>query len=283
MRILKIMLLSIFILGIALYTWSCVGEDVTARQQTTPAATLKPLPDTVYLRGQQPASLTFEIKTPNGSGADRIEKVDFYKSIKLPTDKEDSFARSQEIFLTSVSQVPSQLEITIQELIAGTAYNSENDIPGGAIWDIRWEIKLKSGKLLRPTDTTQISFRCTSSILTNLDEIATYVGTNDGCSPEPVMVTIQRNKEATNTNSYIISDMSSGYLENCNGGVNAKVLWKFSESCGIITSKEIPKFSTYLLPVQEGTKWDEATKTLTIVWKNTSEEDKIITSTFVRQ
>ena len=281
MRILKIILASVFLLGIALYSWSCVGEDVTARQQTTPAATLKPLPDTVYLRGQQPSSITFEIKTPNGSGVDRIEKIDFYKSIKLPTNKKDSFERSQETFLTSVSQVPSQLEVTIQELIAGTQYSSENEIRGGAIWDVRWEITLKNGKLLRPTDTTEIDFRCSSSILSNPKEIATYVGTHNGCSSQPVTVTIEKDTLSKETNTYIISDMSAGYLESCEGATNAKVIWKFSESCEII-SKETAKYSIYLLPILEGTKWNEATKTLTIVWKNPITGENV-TTTFKKQ
>lgn len=281
MRILKIMLLSIFILGIALYNWSCVGEDVTARQQTSPAATLDPLPDTVYLRGQQPSSITFDIKTPNGSGADRIEKIDFYKSIKLPTNKKDSFARSQETFLTSISQVPSQLEITIQELIAGTQYSSENEIPGGAIWDVRWEIKLKNGKLLRPTDTTEIDFRCSSSILKTQKEVATYIGTHNGCQANPVTVTIERDTLSKETNRYLISDIAAGYVSECNGADNFKLPFSFSESCGTI-SKESKTFVIYVFAIKEQSRWDETTKTLTIVWTNPL-DGETVTSTFKRQ
>lgn len=282
MRIFKITLTIASLLGIALFSWSCVGEDVTARQQTTPAATLDPLPDTIYFRGQQPASLTFDIETPNGNGADRIEKVDFFKTIKLPTTKEDSFARSQEAFLTSISQVPSQLEITIQDLIAGTAYSSENEIPGGAVWDIRWEITLKNGKLLRPTDTTEITFRCPSSILNNPDEVATYIGTHNGCQTDPVTVAIIRDIESRETNRYILSDLSAGYIEECNGAVNGRLPLKFSESCGIISSVETARFSIYRFPTLEGSTWNESTKTFTIRWTN-GLDGETITSTFVKQ
>lgn len=281
MRITKKILVGIFLLGIALYSWSCVGEDVTARQQTTPAATIDPLPDTVYLRGQQPASLIFDIKTPNGSGADRIERIDFYKSIKLPTSKVDSFVRSQETFLTTLTKVPSQLEVTIQDLIAGTAYSSENGVPGGAIWDVRWEIKLKDGKLLRPTDTTEIDFRCPSNLLNSPNEVATYIGTHNGCTTNPVTVTIERDVESRETNRYIISDIGAGYVIDCNGEPNFRLPFGFSEACGIV-SKESKSFVSRRFAIIEGSTWNEATKTLIIRWTNPL-DNATITSTFVRQ
>ncbi|AFM03861.1 hypothetical protein Fleli_1434 [Bernardetia litoralis DSM 6794] len=281
MRIFNIILASTFLVGMALFSWSCVGEDVTARQQTTAAATLEPLPDTVYLRGQQPASLTFEIETPNGSGADRIEKVDFYKTIKLPTNKEDSFDISQETFLTSVTQVPSQLEMTVQDLITGTAYSTENEIPGGAIWDVRWEITLKDGKLLRPTDTTEIDFRCPSNLLDSPNEVATYLASHNGCQAEPVNVTIERDTLSAETNKYLISDIAAGYVIDCNGEPNFRLPFGFSETCGII-SKESKSFVSRRFAIIEGSTWDDATKTLKIIWTNPL-DGQTITSTFVKQ
>ena len=52
MRIFKSFLAFALLIGIAFFCWNCVPEDQTVRQQTDVFYVIDPLPDTVFIKGQ---------------------------------------------------------------------------------------------------------------------------------------------------------------------------------------------------------------------------------------
>jgi hypothetical protein len=272
MHIFKSCLAYILLIGVALLSWNCVPEDETARQQTDIFYLIDPLPDTVFVKGQQ--SISFEIETSDGLNSDKISEVTFYKSLEKPvTLGSEEMIKSDETFLSKTSQIPSKINFSISELLAGTGYNSENDIPGGSSWNIRWEVT-SLGKTLAPADTTKMRYICPSSME------GRYIGTNDFCQTTPLQLNIIKDTLSGSQEKYIIPDITANHLAEC-VGEGVPIFMTVTESCGNIAP---------LSRVFFGLRWNlisgtwDGNKTLTIRWTDTyTLNGQIVTSTFIRQ
>jgi hypothetical protein len=294
MRIFQSFLAIVLLIGVALLNWNCVPEDESVRQQTDPFVTIKPLPDTVYIKGQEPAGITFEIKTTDGLNSDKISEVTFYKSLEIPIVLgSEQTIKSSETFLTKTSQIPSDLTIGIQELINGVSidlpvfdpatgtttivnktYNSESDIPGGAIWNIRWEVTA-NGRTLSPTDTTELEFLCPSNMQ------GRYIATNDFCASPSLELQVLKDSTSGASNKYIIPDITGNHLAEC-VGERTFIPFTVTESCGAIEPLS-KSFFGLRWEIKSGI-WNPNTNTLTIRWTDTyTLGGQIVTSTFIRQ
>ncbi|WP_375563056.1 hypothetical protein ACE193_11190 [Bernardetia sp. OM2101] len=273
MHIFKSCLAYILLLGVALLSWNCVPEDETTRQQTDIFYLIDPLPDTVFVKGQQ--SITFEIETSDGLNADKISEVTFYKSLESPVVLgSEETVRSEETFLSKTSQIPSEITFSTSELLAGTGYNSEDEIPGGSFWNIRWEVT-SSGKTLAPADTTEMRYICPS----NME--GRYIATNDFCQTTPLELNIIKDTVSGSQEKYIIPDITANHLSEC-VGEGVPIFMTVTESCGNIAplSRVFFGLRWNLL----GGTWNEATGTITLRWTDTyTLNGTIVNSTFVRQ
>ncbi len=273
MRIFQSVLAYSLLIGVALLSWNCVPEDESIRQQTDVFYTIDPLPDTVYLRGQQ--NLSFEIETSDGLNADQIDEVTFYKILEEPvTLGSEETVQGQETFLAKTSQIPSNLTFDISELLAETGYNSENDLPGGAFWNVRWEVT-SNGKTLSPTDTTKIRFECASTME------GRYLATNDYCQTTPLELNIIKDTTTGRQNEYILPDLTANHLNEC-VGEGIPIPFSITEACNAIEPMS-EVFFGLRWEIKSG-NWDENTGTLTIRWTDTyTLNGQVVTSTFVRQ
>jgi len=272
MRIFQSFLAFTLLVGVMLLNWSCVPEDESVRQQTDVFYVIDPLPDTVFIKGQE--SITFEIETSDGLNADKIEEVTFYKSLEEPITLGSKITvKGEESFLAKTSQIPGEITFTIADLLAGTKYNSENEIPGGSFWNVRWSVT-SNGKTLNPTDTTEIKFQCPSTME------GRYIATNDFCETTPLQLTILKDSVSGSQNKYIIPDITANHLAIC-VGEGIPIFMTVIESCNLIEPQSTVFFGLRW-NLLSGT-WD-GNKTLTLRWTDTyTLNGQVVTSTFIRQ
>lgn len=272
MHIFKSIAVFALLIGVALLSWNCVPEDETIRQQTDIFYVIDPLPDTVFIKGQQ--AITFEIETSDGLNADQIDEVTFYKSVERPvTLGSEETVKGEESFLAKTSQIPGEVNFSITELLAETGYNSEDDIPGGAFWNIRWSVT-SNGKTLNPTDTTKVRFSCPSTME------GRYIATNDFCQTTPLELNIIKDTLSGRQDKYIIPDITANHLAEC-VGEGVLINMTVTESCGQI-APEVAIFSGLRWNLLEGT-WN-GNNTITLRWTDTyTLNGTVVTSTFVRQ
>lgn len=273
MRIFKSYIVIILLIGTTLLTWNCVPEDETTRQQTDIFYLIDPLPDTVYVKGQE--AITFEIETSDGLNADKIEEVTFYKSLEEPvTLGSEETIRGEETFLAKTSQIPGELTFTISDLLSGTGYNSEDEIPGGSFWNIRWEVT-SNGKTLAPADTTELRFSCPSTME------GRYIATNNFCQTTPLELNIIKDTLTGRQDRYIIPDITANHLNEC-VGEGIPIPMTVTEACGAIAPNSSVFFGLRW-NLLEG-RWDPSTNTLTLRWTDTyTLNGQVVTSTFIRQ
>jgi hypothetical protein len=265
----KIYFYFILILLIAT-TWSCTKEDTPLAIQN-----IETLPYITYEKGQTPAEIVFEIKGENGE-SNNIESVSFYKSleVRIPRFPIDSIVRSPEKFLKKVNQVPSELSISIEDLIKDTEYGDIDDIPLGVKWWITWVVRLKDGQTIPSKSTTQIYFNCIS------DLEGRYIATNDFCQTPPLVLNIISDTLSGDRNRYIIPDITANHLAVC---TNQDVPIPFTIRVNCNTIEPISRVYFGLRwTIIDGT-WDD-NSTLIIRWTDTfTLNGEIVTSTFVRQ
>ncbi len=261
------------LIGIAFLTWNCVPEDETTRQQTDIFYLIDPLPDTVYFKGQQ--SITFEIKSSDGLNSEKIQEVNFYKSLEEPVVLgSEETVKGEESFLAKTSQIPGEITFSISELLAGTGYNSEDEIPGGSLWNIRWEVT-SEGKTLSPVDTIEMKYQCPS----NME--GKYIATNDFCVTTPLELNIVKDTISGDQSKYIIPDITANHLNEC-VGEGIPIFMTVTEACGFIAPREDIFFGLRWKLL--GGRWNEATGTLTIRWTDTyTLNGQEVISTFIRQ
>jgi len=272
MRIFQSLLACVLLIGVALLNWNCVPEDETLRQQTDIFYVIDPLPDTVFIKGQQ--EIVFEIETSDGLNADKIDEVTFYKILEEPvTLGSEATVKGPESVLKKTSQIPGEISFSISELLAGTGYNSEDEIPGGAFWNIRWSVT-SNGKTLSPTDTTEIKFQCPSNMA------GRYVATNDFCRTTPLVLNIIADSVSGSQNKYIIPDITANHLSEC-VGEQVAIFMTVTESCNAIEPQSRVFFGLRWNLL--GGTWD-GDKTLTLRWTDTyTLNGQVVISTFVRQ
>lgn len=273
MRIFKSVAAFFLLTGVALLSWNCVPEDETIRQQTDIFYVIDPLPDTVFIKGQE--AITFEIETSDGLNADKIQEVNFYKSLEEPVSLgSEETVKGEETFLAKTSQIPSTITFSITELLQGTGYNSEDEIPGGSFWNIRWEVT-SSGKTLAPADTTEMRFSCPSNMEGN------YIATNDFCETTPLELNIIKDSVSGRQDRYIIPDITANHLNEC-VGEGIPIFMTVTEACNSI-EPESSVFFGLRWNLLGGT-WNEAAGTITLRWTDTyTLNGQVVTSTFVRQ
>ena len=273
MRIFQSFLAFLLLIGVAFLSWHCVPEDETIRQQTDFFYVIDPLPDTVFIKGQN--SITFEIETSDGLNADKIEEVTFYKSLEEPiTLGSEETVKGEETFLTKTTQIPGEVTFSIGELLEGTGYTSEDQIPGGSFWNVRWEVT-SQGKTLSPVDTTEIRFSCPS----NME--GRYIATNDFCQTTPLELNVIKDTITGRQDKYIIPDITANHLNEC-VGEGIPIFMTVTESCGNIEPMSRVFFGLRWNIL--GGRWNESTGVLTLRWTDTyTLNGTVVTSTFVRQ
>ncbi len=272
MRIFQSFLATTLLIGVALLSWNCVPEDETIRQQTDIFYVIAPLPDTVFIKGQ--GAITFEIETSDGLNADKIAEVNFYKSLEEPvTLGSEQTVKGEESFLAKTSQIPGEISFSTSDLLAGTGYTSEDQIPGGAFWNIRWEVT-SGGKTLSPTDTTKVRFSCPSTME------GRYIATNDFCATTPLELNIIKDTVSGRQDKYIIPDITANHLNEC-VGEGIPIFMTITEACNSIE----PQSSVFF-----GLRWNllggtwDGNNTFTLRWTDTyTLNGTVVTSTFVRQ
>ena len=251
--------------------WSCTKEDEPLAIQT-----IESLTDTVYVKGQSPSEITFQIKGKNGE-SNNIESVTFYKSleIRIPRFPVDSITYSQETLLKIVKEIPSELSISIEELIKDTEYRSIDDIPLGTTWKISWVVKLKDGQIIPSNRTAKIYFYCISNLA------GIYKATNDFCQTTPLELYIAPDSISERPNRYILPDLTANHLAECAAQRVAMPI-----VIDVFCDKVEPTYRTFYgfrWHIIDGT-WNSRTNTLTIRWTDTfSLDGQIVTSTFIRQ
>lgn len=273
MRIFKSFLAFALLIGIAFFCWNCVPEDQTVRQQTDVFYVIDPLPDTVFIKGQE--AITFRIKTSDGLNSDKISEVNFYKTLESPiTLGSEETVKSEETFLSKTSQIPGEITFSTSELLAGTGYNSESEIPGGSKWNIRWEVT-SGGRTLAPIDTTKMRYICPSNMQ------GRYIATNDFCQTTPLELNIIKDTVSGSQEKYIIPDITANHLAEC-VGEGVPIFMTVTESCGNIEPLSRVFFGLRW-NLLSGT-WNESTGTITLRWTDTyTLGGQVVTSTFIRQ
>ena len=271
MHIFKSYTIIFLLFGVVLLNWNCVPEDETTRQQTDVFYLIAPLPDTVFFRGQN--VLSFEIKTSDGLDADKIDEVIFYKSLERPVvlGSEETI-RGEETILAVTSQIPGEITFDIGQLLQGTGYNSESEIPPGAFWNIRWEVT-SLGKTLAPVDTTEIKYQCLSNLA------GRYSATNDFCATSPLLINIIADTVSGDQNKYIVPDFTANVVAECEGA-GVLLSTTITEACGNIAPRS-RTFASRNWNITGGS-WNEQNGTLLIFWINPL-NGQSVTSTFVRQ
>jgi hypothetical protein len=206
----------------------------------------------------------FDITNPDASGiafsvntkGDPVSNIEIFKSVK----------GGSEVALTSVSSFPSVVNVSFDEVLAGTGLTVD-DMEPGDLATFRTELTSSSG--VYPGKSVNFTFSCSSDLGGDYDVEATGTST-DGCCPGSYTVNSVVTLTDNGSGKYTISDWSGGlYVEwyAVYGMTIEEVAGEIEDVCNTITLTG-PSAEPYGESLEGSGSYDPATGKITFSFSN---------------